>query len=219
MKPVRATLRMTLLLALALPLACVNPFKPATPELPSAAGISENFSLPDSVLSTMARAIVAKSEGGANAWLHAFADSTVVGDRAYRCVYDGQVKQNWEAATSLNAPVWDLSLEGGLPSYLYRIRANADYEFTWELDPNRERDGDPGSEDTVWFHRTYTLTSNFSSRIDTIGIGSCDLSFQKTHGRWSIFRWNDRFDPKVGVTPAATDERCMSWWRLESRSR
>ena len=216
--------RLALLLGLMLPLACVNPFKPANPEPPAPGGVPEFFSSPELVLDTMDRAIESKSSGGADAWLHAFAQSTQAGDRAFRAFYDDAVKRSWEDKEGPAPEPWDVTLERGLPSKLFSISPNASYTFKWAGDPSAESDGVPGgSPDTVQFHRMYTLsaTSANSSKPETIAIGFCDLSFQNTNGRWSIFRWNDRVDPAVGVTPGnpSTNQRTMTWWRLESRKR
>ena len=216
----RGIRRLALLLTLALPLACVNPFTPANPEPPAPGGVPEIFSTPDDVLDTMRNAIESKSSGGADAWLHAYAESTQTGDRAFRSFYDGAVKQIWEGGSRTAPEPWNVALERVLPSRLFGIRANDRYAFTWEHDRFSESDTDPGAADTAWFHRQYTLsaTSTTNSNPDTIATGFCDLSFQKTNGRWSIYRWHDRVDPSVGVNPS-NDARTMSWWRLESLAR
>lgn len=215
----RTIRRLVLLLALALPLACVNPFKPADPEPPDSSGVPEDFRTPEDVLETMRLALESKSEGGANAWFHAFAESTVLGDRAYRAFYDGAVKQSWQTSTRLTAPEpWGVTLERGLPSKLFRFRPQAIYSFAWARDNSAENDDDPSAADTAQFHRKYTLLATDGNLSAVIAVGFCDLSFQRTGGRWSIFRWRDRVDPNVGVNPS-TDERTMSWWRLESLAR
>jgi hypothetical protein len=211
--------RLALLLCLALPLACVNPFKPADPEPPDANAPVEDYRSPEATLETMQLAIQSKTSG-ANAWLHAFAESTQVGDRAYRCFYDDAVKRSWEVGASRSAPEpWDLSLERGVHSSLAGIRPNATYAFAWEFDPSAQKDDDPALSDTVQYHRKYTLKASDGGTLSTILIGFCDLSFEKVSGRWTIYRWNDRVDPDVGVNPAVTDERSMTWRRLESLSR
>lgn len=217
MSSARTTSKLALMLALALPLACVNPFKPADPEPPDANAPIEDYRSPEAALETMRQAVESKTSG-ANAWLHAFAESTLAGDRAYRCFYDGAVKRSWETGASRTAPEpWDLSLERSLHSSLAGIRANATYSFQWAPDPNAQNDDDPAAADTAQFHRKYTLKASDGGNLATIAIGFCDLSFQKVNGRWSIYRWNDRFDPDVGPSPS-TDERTMTWRRLESLS-
>jgi hypothetical protein len=215
----RRVARFLLLLALALPLACVNPFKPADPEPPDSSGVPEVFDTPGLVLATMQVALESKSSGGANAWLHALAESTQVGDRAFRAFYDPAVKQVWESGTSLSAPEpWNIGLERGLPSKLFGIRANLSYAFEWTPDPGSIADDDPPTADTAQFHRHYVLraiTENDANPPEVIGIGFVDLSFQRKNGRWSIYRWHDRVDDTVGVNPS-NDQRTMSWWRLES---
>jgi hypothetical protein len=214
--------RLALLGLFALPLGCPNPFKPADPEPPKAGGVFEDYSEPEKVLETMVLAVNSKSSGGTDAWLHAFADSQLVGERAFRAFYDPAVKQNWQIITTLAAPEpWDLVLERNLPVKLFGIRTLADYTFEWAQDTDSPNDEDPNKADTVMFHRHYKLTATQGSNKETICIGFADLSFQKNKDgvTWSIFHWNDRLDQTIGVNPPATDERTMSWWRLESLAR
>lgn len=221
----RPALRLALLLALALPLACVNPFKPADPEL-GGGGVTvvENFRTPEDVLTTIELAIEAKSTSGASAYLNAYAESTQVGDRAFRAYYDPAVRQGWEGG-SLTAPEpWDITLERGLHTYLAGIRQQDSYDFRWTVDTSVGNDEFPADADTGIVHRKYLLlskspTSGSDTQGETIAIGFCDLSMQLRGGRWSIFRWVDRVDPAVGVNPAASDQRTFSWWRLKSLSR
>ena len=222
--PVLARLGAVLLLSL--PLSCVNPFKPADPEIGGGGvPVQENFRSPEDLLATMELAIEAKSTvGAASAYLNAFADSTQSGDRAFRAYYDPAVRQGWEGG-SLTAPEpWNLDLERGLHTYLAGIRQQDSYDFRWTLDTSVGNDEFPAEADTGIVHRKYLLlakspTSGSDTQGETIAIGFCDLSMQLKNGRWSIFRWVDRVDPAVGVNPAASDQRTFSWWRLKSLSR
>lgn len=199
--------------------ACVNPFKPADPEPPDADGVVEDFRTPEDVLNTIAAALQNRTTNGANAYLHAFAESTLAGDRAFRAHYDGGVKSTWQSANSQSAPEpWDLSLERNLHSSISVIAPPADvYLFQWEEDPDSPNDETPADSDTALFHRHYTLFAvPLEGNPRKIAIGLADLSFQNKDGRWSIFRWVDRVDPDVGVNPVDPDQRTMSWLRLES---
>jgi hypothetical protein len=218
--PVRRFRRLALL-ALALAAgACVNPFKPADPEPPDASGVIEDFSIPDEVLNTMATALQTRSTNGANAYIHAYAESTATGDLAFRAFYDGAVKTNWQAATQLNAPEpWDVTLERNVHSYLSGLRPTHHYTWRWDRDDDSPLDGDYTAADTVLYHRLYVLEARVNPEdvdFDTIAIGFADLSFEKKDGRWHLFRWVDRVHPAIGVIPANSDHRTMSWWRLES---
>jgi hypothetical protein len=203
--------------------ACANPFKPAIPEDPTGAGtpVIEDFRTPEALLQTVAEAIQSRGSNGATAYLRAFAESTVAGDRAYRGFYDGAVKANWQSATQLTAPEpWDVSLERNVHTQLSGIRPTFEYSFRWDPDPDSPSDDDPAVSDTVQYHRKYRLfAAPTDGNPETIAIGFVDVSMQKKDGRWSIYRWHDRVDPDVGVNPASTDERTMSWWRLESLAR
>ena len=201
--------------------ACVNPFKPADPEPPDTSGVVEDFRTPDDVLATIALALQSRSTNGANAYLHAYAESTVAGDRAFRAYYDGAVKASWQSATQLTAPEpWDVTLERNVHTYVSGIRPSYGYQFLWLRDEFSPNDEDPTLADTVLWHKQYKLfASSPEGNSEIIAIGFADLSFQKKDGRWSIFRWVDRVDPNVGVNPVATDQRTMSWWRLESLAR
>jgi hypothetical protein len=210
MRPRVRILLPALVAVLALPLGCTKPSRPG--------GVAEDFRTPDAVLVTMAAAIGSKSSSGGTAWVDAFAESTHAGDRAYRQYYDGAVKASWQAATSFTAPEpWNKTLERGLPPRLFVVRSTFTYTYQWGQDVNSPADGDPNAADTVEFHRHYVLlaTPPNGSNPEIIGAGYCDLSFQKTNGRWSIFRWHDRVDPAYGVSPSGS-EYSMSRHRLDS---
>jgi hypothetical protein len=209
--------RFAFLLAIALPLGCVNPFKPADPEAGSGSGISEDFHDPETALETMVLAMESKSVAGQNAWVHAFAESTKLGDRAYRAFYDPAVQQIWEAANNPQKAQepWTIDLESRLLPKIFGFRPQAEYAFEWKPDVSQNDDGTSG--DTAQFHRQYILIATEGSVSDTIAIGFCDLAFQRNPvgSRWSIYRWNDRHDPTVGANPSS-DKQTMSWWRMES---
>jgi len=199
--------------------ACTNPFKPADPEPPSNVGVPERWATPEEVLETVQLALMSRSTNGATAYLRAFADSIVPGDKAFRAFYDGGVKAGWQSATQLTAPEpWDIQLELNVHSTISAIRPTFEYAWQWSRDDTgAPLDDDPALSDTVVYHRKYTLLATPSAGTPAIiAIGYVDLAMQKKDGRWSIYRWVDRVDPAVGVNPAATDQRTMSWWRLES---
>jgi hypothetical protein len=201
--------------------ACTNPFKPADPEPPDSSSVPEQWGTPEEVLETMALALASRSTNGATAYLRAFAESTVAGDRAYRAFFDGAVKSSWQAATQLTAPEpWDIQLERNVHAAVSAIRPTYDYTWQWSPDNDSPIDDDPAVSDTVVYHRRYTLLATpKDGASEIIAIGFADLAMQKKEGRWSVYRWVDRVDPAIGVNPAATDQRTMSWWRLESLTR
>lgn len=202
---------------LLLPLGCVNPFKPADPEPPSGDAVPEKFGTIEDLFDTIAKALENRHTSGADAYLHALAESTTAGNRAFRAFYDPAVKQIWLSDPRHIAPEpWDITLERRLPSYLATLRPQAGaYLFQWGTDNGSPQD-DIGP-DTALVHRTYQLlASTASGDPEIIAIGIADLSLQFNGTRWSVFRWNDRVDPKVGANPANPDHRTFSWRRLES---
>lgn len=201
--------------------ACYNPFKPADPEPPDSSGVPEKWGTPEEVLETVGLALASRSTNGATAYLRAFAESTVAGDKAFRAFYDGGVKSSWQAATSLTAPEpWDIQLERNVHAAVSAIRPTFGYTWVWDRDLDSPIDDDPALSDTVVYHRHYTLLAAPQNGTgEVIAIGYADLAMQKSGGRWFIYRWVDRVDPNVGVNPVATDQRTMSWWRLESLTR
>ena len=209
--------------SLALPLlllllgGCTNPFKPADPEPPSGDVIFEDFGSIQSMLNTMATGIATRSTNGANAYLHAFAESTTAGDRAFRAFHDPAVKAAWLAGSNgQGAPEpWTRPNELGLHSELSRIRPNDPYLFFWLPDQGSGNDEDIGTDVTL-IHRKYQLKAYpVNSNEVLIVSGFADMLVQKAGGRYSIFEWRDRVDPDYGVS--SVDVRCFTFERLESQ--
>ena len=224
---VRAGLsRLVLVGLLALPLACVNPFKPAEPEL-GAGGINvpEDFSTPEDLFATMELAIAAKANG-TSAYLHAMAESTQVGDLAFRAYYDPEVKRNFETTGPAPEP-WDLDYERAFPGNLASRRPQDSFTFQIRRDDSAfPLDDFPSNgSDTGLVHRRYVLrakppNSGDDTSGEIIAIGFADLSLRKdSNGRWAIFRWMDHVDEGVTANPAALEQRCWSYRRLQSLSR
>jgi hypothetical protein len=206
--------------------ACVNPFKPADPEPPDSSGVIEDFSTPQEVLNTMGVALQTRSTNGANAYLHAFAESTITGDLAFRAFQDPAVKTVWQGSTQQTPPEpWNVDLERNVHTYLSGLRPSDDY--TW-IFSDRDLDGtelphsdeDYTAADTVLWYRLYALEArekdNPDDSPDTLAIGYAFLSFEKKDGRWFLFRWIDQFQPDYGVVPRNSDHRSMTWLRLQS---
>ena len=218
------TFRLALAPALALSLlllllgGCTNPFKPADPEPPSGDAVPEDFSSIDATLGTMATAIQARTTNGANAYIHAFAESTVAGQRAFRAFHDPAAKAAWlthSGGQSAPEP-WLLVNERGLYSELSRIRPNDAYIFLFTPDAGNGNDEEIATD--VWsVHRHYELFATLlNTDLVTIAAGFADLFIQKDGARWTIFEWHDRVDPKYGVNPPDT-QRSFTYYRLESQ--
>ena len=196
---------------------CTNPFKPADPEPPSGDAIVEDFSSIEAMLSTVETAIATRTTSGANAYIHAFADSTTSSDRAFRAYHDPAVKAAWlslPGAGSAPEP-WMLQNELGVHSELSRIRPNDPYLFLFRPDPFSGNDEDI-SADVRLLHRKYELKAKpVSSDTVLIVSGYADILVQKANGRYSIFEWRDRVDPQDGVN--SVDVKSFTYERLESQ--
>ncbi|MEQ1834381.1 MAG: hypothetical protein ABL977_15135 [Candidatus Eisenbacteria bacterium] len=213
--------RLALTALLALPLGCVNPFKPADPEI-GVGGITveEDFRTPESLLGTIELALSAKANG-ASAYQNSLADGSNGGlaflayhDDAMKKVYTGDIKEPWT-----------LEDEGRVPSSLAAVRSQDEYTFKFIVDNTLlELDDFPTNDaDTGLVHRRYQLlakspTSGSDTQGEIIMIGYADISLRrdKTTGRWAVFRWVDHLDPAVGALPAADVQRCFSYRRLKS---
>ena len=210
--PALATLVFVLLLG-----GCTNPFKPADPEPPTGDAIIEDFSSIEALLSTVETAIATRTTSGANAYIHAFADSTTSSDRAFRAYHDPAVKAAWLAlpgAGSAPEP-WMLQNELGVHSELSRIRPNDPYVFLFKHDGGSENDADI-SPDVKLIHRHYVLKAKpVSSDTVLIVSGFADILVQRANGRYSIFEWRDRVDPQYGVN--SVDVKSFTYERLESQ--
>ena len=210
----------TMALCLALPVSCTNTTSPVAQQagLPDASrlGVGEllrrpvqqrrDYRTPAAVLTTIALAIDSKSAAGGIAYLRAFSNPDAnIGTRAFVAEYDPAVLADWQSSTAVTGPQpWDLALERGLTVELSEIRPTFRYEFSWAPDPSAPLDEIVG--DTMLAHRRYRLVG--SSPLDPSGTsnvilatGSCDLSLERDHGRWSIFRWVDHVDPALASIP------------------
>jgi hypothetical protein len=213
--------RTALAFAMLLPLlglslaACNNPFTPADPEPPSGDAVIEDFGSVDGLLNTTAVAIGARPNG-ANAYIHAFAESTTTSQRAFRGFHDQAVKAVWLQGSSGQAAQepWTLPFERGVYSELSRIRPNDPYVFNWLPDPDSP--GDDEIADVTSIHRKYQLAA-IPANADPVIImsGFADLLLQKVNGKYSIFEWRDRVDPAYGVN--SPDVKTFTYHRLESQ--
>jgi hypothetical protein len=233
----RAIQLATLAVCLVLPVSCSNSVAPVDPPA-GVSGASQfevgslsqklrkqrpNYSTPDAVLATIALAIDNKSQAGAIAYVRAFSDPTAaIGTHTFQAIYDPAVLAQWQLSSAETAPQpWDLALERGLPPELFDIRPQSRYEFSWAPDPSAP--GDEIAGDTMLVHRRYRLVARSPSdpsgaSNEIIAIGSCDLSLERGHARWSVFRWVDHVDPTWGVNPTG-DERSFTYYRLASLGR
>lgn len=221
-----ATLRRRPLLGIAVALglvvvSCTNPFRPAEPPPPSGAAVVENFVTPAALLETLASAIANKGPSGQAAYANAFAESTSLTTRAFYAFHFPAVVDNWRAISQREPPnPWDLTLERNFYSYLVSVYETYDYTFVWERDATSPSDDIDDAAGTALLHRYYRLFATSESTVETkvIAVGYADLYLYNSGGRWYLYRWQDRIDPQVGVTPSDPDELSMGARRLDSQS-
>src|SRR5262245_25542694 len=209
-----AGLVLSLLLA-----SCTNPFTPAIPEPPSGSQIDEKFGTIDDLFDTMALGLSTKSQNGADAYIHAFAESTTTSQRAFRAFHDQDVKTVWLSGSKGQAATepWLLDNERKLHSSLSGIRQNSEYLFKFDRDDDHFPKDEEISQDLWAVHRKYLLQAVANSGdAETIAVGSADMLLVKDGTRFFILEWRDRVDPDIGVNPPG-DQRCFTWWRLESQ--
>jgi len=206
-------------LLLALPLGCNNPFKPADPPPPSGEAVPEEFGSIVDLLGTVKTAIETRTPNGADAYLHAMAESTSVGDHAFRAFYDPSVEAAWliNSGGQTAPEPWNLALERGLHSELSGILPNAPYLFSWEDDPGHGFDTQIGTTNVWEVHRHYKLVAAPATGEPVIiAVGYADMLMIEQNSRFFIFDWHDRVDPAFGVNPPDF-QRSFSYYRLESQ--
>src|SRR5262245_30580977 len=197
----------TMVLVLSLLLAgCTNPFTPSIPEPPSGNAIDEKFGTIDDLFHTMELGISTKSQNGADAYIHAFAESTTTSQRAFRGFHDQDVKGVWLKNSNGQGATepWLLDNERKLHSKLAGLRQNSDYQFTIVHDDTRfgaDDETPPGSD--IWFvHRKYKLEAVGSTgEAETIASGFAHMLLVKDGTRFFILEWRDEVDPDYGVNP------------------
>lgn len=198
----------------ALAAGCQNPFTPATPQAPSGTPVVENWTLPDSVLRTMADALMNHSASGRNAYYNALADSTSPAMPEFYAFAYPTVADLFPTAPT----VWDSKLEKLFYDNLINVYGTYTYSFKWSEDLSQVADeGADGSGTTALLHRTYQLQaiSPDGNDVRIVTIGAADLSFAKVEGRWYLIRWQDRLS-KDWPVPSDSDHPSMGWRRLNS---
>ena len=196
---------------------CTNPFTPANPEPPTAGAPVEDFSSIEAMLTTMAIGIQTRSQAGADAYIHCFAESTTTGERAFYAYHDPTAKAAWiQGHPGQAAPEpWPLALERRLHSELSTIRQNDDYVFTMGTNPiSGPLDAEIAPD--VWsIHRYYKLYATPANSDPVLIVsGYADLLVQQVNSKWSIFEWRDRVDPDYGAN--SVDVRCFTYHRLSA---
>jgi len=202
-------------LALVLFTGCTNPFQPSTPPAPSQGALVEDFRTPEGLLSTIAAAVAAKGAEGAQAYGDAFSDSTSTDTRAYYAFPDPGVEQQWAAVP--HPTVWGKDLEKRFYYYLIAVHATFTYSMAFAPDYSRT---EVINADSAILHRYYAIQASTPGITRTIAVGYADLYLVKNNGRWSVYLWQDRIDPNVGLTPPTDNPEAysMGWRRYDSQT-
>ena len=198
---------------------CVNPFQPATAELPTGPGVVQNFSTPDKLLQTLSDAITIKGPSGRSAYYAALADSTGPSTPAFYAFHYPSVVDAWRLSTLRDPPSpWDLRLEKLFYDYLIERFPGLIYTFTWSHDNSSPTDEFDDAAGTALYHRRYEVQASTPDGLTSkwVALGYADLYFQKLNGRWYLYRWEDRLNPADGVDPADPEHPTMGWRRLDS---
>src|SRR5262249_54012165 len=153
-------------------------------------GIFEDFKTIEGLLSTISLAIDAKSTAGADTYIRAMAESTAVGDRAFRAFYDPGVKAAWlvNSGGQIAPEPSDLRHERGLYAELSGFRQNDPYQFEFAKDEGHGFDTETPPGSGIWdVHRRYTLKAlPATGDAVTIAIGFADLILFDNGSRFSI---------------------------------
>lgn len=211
-----ALLVLTFGLALA---GCLNPFQPAKPEPPRGTVLTVNHSNPDTLMTSIMIAIDARSDAGRAAYLDALADSTDASTFGFVALLSAPVVTSWSGALP---GTWNKALESRLYEYLQSTLYPGYYfDFLWLTDEDEPTDIEMTDETAglAIRRRRYELvaTSPTSGDTRTVAVGFADLYFQKVNSKWFIYRWDDRYDPRIGVVPTQDpDQRSMTYRRLDS---
>jgi hypothetical protein len=217
--PRRAALPVAL--ALGLMVGGCDLFRPEVPPPPSGNAVVEDFASPTRLLSTLADAVANKGPSGQTAYANAFAESTAATTRAFYAFHWPAVVDNWRQLSQREPPnPWDLTLERNFYSYLVGVYETFDYTLVWDRDPGSPNDEIDDAAGTALLHRQYQLVASSTTTAEQkrIAVGFADLYLYRDTGRWFLYRWEDRIDPAIGVTPDDPDELSMGARRLDSQS-
>ncbi len=194
---------------------CLNPFLPAHPEPPAAAGSSESvdidFTSTEGLLSTMSQAVANKNQGNAfRAYMSAFADSSSQG-LGLRLDLDPDVVQERSVGATKPIPPPNQARQTEATFYNYIVILNAgDYDLSFE--PNADADVHDAPDHAI-IHRTYILsaTDNSTAVITQIATGKAEIEMRllpPPSSNWVITRWTDT--NLFGASPADPGQYCFS---------
>lgn len=196
---------------------CRGLFTPAIPEPPRGQPIIPNYRDPEATLRTMEKAMQAKGDGAA-AWLGAFADPSRPEDGpAYLQLFDPADLAFFQGACTCEVPTSSGFRQEELFYHGFLNELPSDTRVAF-FDSVVTAPPDPQPTDTeALLYRSYRVEATAqdgSTRI--IAVGFANLTFTKNAaGNWLITRWNDHFDPAVGVDPSDQMHVTLGRRRLE----
>ncbi len=180
-----------------------NLFEPATPEPPSGSAITPDYTEPDNVLETIAKAVEDKAQrNGQTVYIRAFGDTTLDG-RGFHAFFDpASVVRSGRTVPD----DWDTAREGNFYAKFVALPlvSTAAYEMSWDPDPDAQNDVIDEAAGTALLHRMYQVTALLETEEIVIAYGFADLYLVRvTSDRWVIVRWDDREGPDPMPNPEA----------------
>jgi hypothetical protein len=189
---------------------CRGLFTPAVPEPPSGNPIQNNYATLEETLATMRLGISAKGPGQA-AWLGAFDPAT------FHQEFDDRDLTSFKNACRCPGPDdWAFQQEQLFYVPFTQVRPGDSYSLA--LDPVDWNPDPPPTSTSAFIHRHYRVAAHSPNGSDSliIAIGTADLTFVLSDGKWLITHWADRLDSTVGPNPTDPYQLSFGRRRLES---
>ena len=189
---------------------CRGLFTPAVPEPPSGEPVVNHYATLDETFATMKLGIAAKGFG-ASGWLGAFDQS------AYHQEFDDRDLSSFQGACRCPGPD-DWAFQQEQIFYLSFIQVRPGDEYSAAFDPVDWNPDPPATASQAFVHRHYRITAHSPNGNDSliIAIGTADLTFVFSDGKWLITHWADRLDSTVGPNPTDSYKLSFGRRRLES---
>ena len=177
-------------------------FDTAQPEAPlDSDAIPPNFTLPESLLATLERAVETRSSSN---YGQCFTDSVGNGDPGFYASFDPSDLAAWLQAGNPDPGIWTRGRELVFFPQFMAFNPNAFYDLTLSADPRGDFDLDASTK--LW-NRRYRVFAAGSP----VAAGSVGFTIQRVglSGEWKIRFWEDRRD--------TADVRTWGTARLQGR--